>query len=238
MYLSKDHATIRQRYAKNRAARLPRGKEIIWKGSPYVYISEFPGRPDLKSKRICLSKKNAQAILRLIKELDELTRELPVIDSFLAEEKSCSVRKSHMDREYFEGLCAFADSNPFEKPKYAPEFKGIKYRSKSELNIAQLIDEAGFEFVYEPQVFLGALRVFPDFVFYVPEAGRCFMWEHFGLWNDRDYKRDAQKKTEVYLNMGMLPGRDIIFTYETDEIPFDVYAARSQMNAVIMTNVI
>jgi hypothetical protein len=238
MYLSNDHARIRSAYIRKRTARLPRGKEVIHNNCRSVYISEYPGKPGLKRKRLSLRKKAARVIMAQISERQELEREIPVIDSFLEAEKSYKLRKSVMDREFYEGLSAFADSNPYEKPKYAPEFKGIKYRSKTELNIAQLIDDAGFEFLYEPQIFLGTNKTYPDFVFYVPEAGRCFIWEHFGLWNDKDYRRDAQKKTESYLSRGLLPGRDVIFTYESDEIPFDVYAARNQMNAVIMTNVI
>ena len=238
MYMSKDHAALRLRYIRKRIEKLPRGKEITFRRKPYIYIKEFPGRSELKTKRFSLRKKNARIILSQMQERERLLREIPMIESYMATPVRNRQRQTVMDQDFFTGVCAMADSNPYEKPKYAPEFNGIKYRSKSELNIAHLLLEAGFEFAYEPMIYMGGIKAYPDFVFYVQEVGRCFIWEHFGLWNDKDYRKDAQKKTELYLSRGCLPGRDVIFTYETDEIPFDVYAAREQMNAVIMTNVI
>lgn len=238
MYLSLDQAVLRLNYLKKRVAVLPVGKEILHCGSPSVYISSYPGNPRYKQKRLSLRKKDARRILSLIEERESFLREINIIEDHLKTTRGSLLRETKMDREFFEGVRAFADSNPYEKPKYAPEYKGIRYRSKSELNIAQILAEAGFEFVYEPQLYLGEVKTYPDFVFYVPEAGRCFMWEHFGLWSDSSYRNEAQKKSDLYLSRGLLPGRDVIFTYESDEIPFDVNTARQQVNAVIMTNVI
>lgn len=238
MYMSKDHALLRRRFIEKRIMTLPRGKEIVHDNRRCVYISDYPGKQSLKRRRLTLRKKTARIILSQMQERERLLREIPMIESYMATPVRNRQRQTVMDQEFFTGVCAMADSNPYEKPKYAPEFNGIKYRSKSELNIAQLLYEAGFEFAYEPLIYMGGIKAYPDFVFYVQEVGRCFIWEHFGLWNDKDYRKDAQKKTELYLSRGCLPGRDVIFTYETDEIPFDVYAAREQMNAVIMTNVI
>ena len=238
MYLSLDQAELRLNYLKGRVAVMPVGKEIVHAGCPSVYISSYPGKPHYKQKRLSLRKKDARQILSLIREREDFLREINIIEDHLKTFKRVSLRETSMDYRFFEGIRAFADSNPYEKPKYAPEYKGIRYRSKSELNIAQILAEAGFEFVYEPLIYMGEVKMYPDFVFYVPESGRCFMWEHFGLWSDSDYRREAQKKTELYLSRGLLPGRDVIFTYETDKIPFDVNTVRQQVNAVIMTNVI
>ena len=41
---------------------------------------------------------------------------------------------------------------------------------------------------------------------------------------------------EEYIDYGFMPGRDIIFTYETGKVPLDIDVVREQINALILAN--
>lgn len=95
----------------------------------------------------------------------------------------------------------------------------------------------GFDFLYEPEyeIFENDY-VYPDFVVALPELNRSFIIEHCGLWNDKDYKQDAQSKIDKYITRGFMPGKEIIFTFESDRLPLDMDVVKNQINALILTN--
>ena len=85
------------------------------------------------------------------------------------------------------------------------------------------LTEMGYEFVYETEFeIMDDVIEYPDFTVWVPEIGRCFILEHFGRMDKREYKSDTLWKIEHYVDFGLLPGRDIVFTFESDRIPLYV----------------
>ncbi len=97
--------------------------------------------------------------------------------------------------------------------------KGYRYgrhvfRSKSEMIIAQILDALGLEYKYEPIVMLNGMERHPDFAVYCPETGRYFFIEHLGRMADPKYRMDNVAKMELYENVGIRDGIDIVYTTE------------------------
>ena len=240
MVLSLEHAELKRDYLKKEIARLPVGHEILIRRKyPGVHITEWPGRPEMRSKRIASTKQEAQMFLELNRRRQNLCEDLAQVEGYIKYHSSGRTPRSvvQMGREFFDACVRYGDSNPMPKPEYAPELGGIKFRSKSELNIAQLLTELGYEFVYETEFeIMDGVNEYPDFTIWVPEIGRSFILEHFGLLDKKDYKSDAGWKINHYIEIGVLPGRDIVFTYESDKLPLDIDLVKEQINALIMAN--
>ena len=240
MILSLEHAGLKCAYLRKELADLPTGHEImIRRHYPGVHITEWPGHPEMKGKRITCTKPEAVRFMELDSRRRKLSEELAEAEGYMQYRSPHRVAKDGlwMNRRFFDACVRYGDSNPRPKPEYAPMLGDIKFRSKSELSIAQLLTELGFEFVYETEFEIteGVIE-YPDFVVWVPEIGRAFVIEHFGLMNSKEYRTDAGWKINHYVEFGFMPGRDIIFTYESDKLPLDINLVKEQINALIMAN--
>jgi len=240
MILSYEHAELKREYLIKEIDKLPVGHEIMLRQKyPGVYITNWPGHPELKQKRMTANKPEAKRFLELCERRKALTEELAAVDGYIKYHSSARKVKDPiwMDRKFFDACIKYGDGNPRPKPDYAPEFDGVKFRSKSEANIAQLISGLGYEYVYETEFELieGVIE-YPDFTVWVPEIGRSFFLEHFGRLDKPDYKADAGWKINHYVDFGIIPGRDIVFSYESDKIPLDLDIVKQQINALIMAN--
>ena len=91
-------------------------------------------------------------------------------------------------------------------------------RSKSEVLIADRLYNAGVPFRYEQQLLLGDRFVmhcfYPDFTILNKRTRQIIYWEHFGMMGDKEYCSDNLKKLEVYAEYGVLPGKNLILTFE------------------------
>ena len=88
-------------------------------------------------------------------------------------------------------------------------------RTKSELIIANFLEENNINYMYEQRFLLGSHAVYPDFLL---ENDHNFMkpLEHLGMIGDKEYDKTAQKKIMEYTQNGYFPSRDVIYTYEED----------------------
>ena len=138
-----------------------------------------------------------------------------------------------MDKNFFDNLVN--DSNT-KYPKHSGYyFDGISYRSASERDIAILYTELGIPFKYEPSVSLAGLTypINTDFVLYIKELDTCKFHEHFGMKDSSDYLRVTKIKYGNYTNAGLIPDLDILFTHDTEEIPFDIRYLLTKLNSSI-----
>lgn len=240
MILSYEQAELKRDYLKKEIEKLPSGHEVmIHDKYPGIHITSWPEHPELKGKRIALSKPEGKQCKALIESRNALEEDLAVVEGYLQFHSLGRRKKSGlwMDRRYFDACRVYGDRNPKPKPEYAPELDGIKFRSKSELNIAQMLKELKYEFVYETEFeIMDDVIEYPDFTVWVPEIGRSFILEHFGRMGKSDYKSDTVWKISHYVDFGLMPGRDIIFTYESDKLPLDIELIKTQINALIIAN--
>jgi hypothetical protein len=85
----------------------------------------------------------------------------------------------------------------YEAGKIHEALSGDMLRSKSEVIIANLIQQQGVHFLYEQPLFAGdgTLRL-PDFT--IAWRGRTYFWEHLGLLDQTEYSNQWKEKKDWY----------------------------------------
>ena len=143
-----------------------------------------------------------------------------------------------MNKAFFDSLKNDANTM-YPKPMLYP-FNGIQYRSDVERQIAIVYTEIGVPFKYEPELWIAGMNrpVYPDFVLYIPELDTCKIHEHYGMMNVAKYVRDAKIKSNSYIDAGLLLDQDVFFTYNTEDLPFDLRYVVAKLNAIVFGNVI
>jgi len=96
---------------------------------------------------------------------------------------------------------------------------GRLVRSKSEAMIDMLLYINQIPFRYECSIELGQVTIFPDFTIRHPQTKEIYYWEHFGLMDDPSYSKNAYSKLQLYTSAGIIPGINLITTFETKNHP-------------------
>lgn len=100
--------------------------------------------------------------------------------------------------------------------------KGERVRSKSEVIIADSLNRAGIPYRYECPIYVeGWGTVHPDFTVLNVRERKEIYWEHLGMMDDREYMEKALEKINTYAQNGILPGKNLILTYETAKEPLN-----------------
>lgn len=98
--------------------------------------------------------------------------------------------------------------------------KGEHVRSKSELNIANLLYKNKIPYKYEcPLVLRNGVVIYPDFTVLNVKKRKVLYWEHRGMMDDRDYSKHTVQRIKEYQKDGYYPGNDLIITEETATCP-------------------
>lgn len=142
-------------------------------------------------------------------------------------------KKVVMNKAFFDSL-KNDDNSKYIKYKNN-YFNGIYYRSAAERDIAIFYTNLGIPFKYEPSIMLTGLntRVNPDFIIYIEELDTCIIHEHFGMKDYSDYLTTTKIKYSNYTKAGLIPDLDILFTYDNEEMPFDIRYLSAKLNAAI-----
>lgn len=138
-----------------------------------------------------------------------------------------------IDGKFFESLKNDADPKHRESKTFY--YNGIYYRSAAEVEIAHFYTENGIPFKYEPEIWLKGLNypIYTDFVILIRELDLCKFHEHFGMKNASDYNRITASKYNNYSGAGLLPELDVFYTYDTDDVPFDIRTLSTKLNSAI-----
>lgn len=108
---------------------------------------------------------------------------------------------------------------------FAPKLytaRGERVRSKSEVIIADSLNREGIPYRYECPLYVeGWGTVHPDFMVLNVKERKEIYWEHLGMMDDREYVEKALDKLAVYAVNGILPGKNLILTYETAKAPLN-----------------
>ncbi|SHI31773.1 hypothetical protein [Pseudobutyrivibrio xylanivorans] len=95
-------------------------------------------------------------------------------------------------------------------------------RSKSERIIADLLDKYHVPYRYEPRLELvGRHIVYPDFMVLNVRKRKTLYWEHLGLLSEYSYAQKNFTKINDYEEGGLLLGKNLIITMETEEAPIN-----------------
>lgn len=115
----------------------------------------------------------------------------------------------------------FRQSAEYPEGKKIQTACGIYVRSKSEAIIANLLFSHGIPFRYEMLLSFGGTSYAPDFTIKVPSNGKIMYWEHYGNMDNSNYLQKTCIKRNDYLNHGLIPGVNMIETYETGDKPLN-----------------
>ena len=108
------------------------------------------------------------------------------------------------------------DHMPLPEDSEFITIKGIKVRSKSELIIANLLEQYGVSYRYEyPVILKGLGAVRPDFMCYNKRTGKEYIWEHFGMMDNIAYSNKNINKINIYEQNGFIAGKNMIMTFES-----------------------
>ena len=115
----------------------------------------------------------------------------------------------------------------------APEFyskKGLRVRSKSEILIADILDEYEIPYLYEKPLALSkSLTVHPDFTILDTKSRSERYWEHFGMMDDIEYRNNTFMKIRQYESNGYYLGVNFIWTFETSKYPLNIRNIRNMV---------
>lgn len=117
---------------------------------------------------------------------------------------------------------------PYEQNMLHPEtliYKsstGNLVRSKSEMLITLCLHIHKIPFRYECALQLGDTTIYPDFTIRHPDTGNYFYWEHFGLMDNTAYIDNTCSKLHLYASHGIVPGIQLLTTYETKKHPLSM----------------
>ena len=127
-------------------------------------------------------------------------------------------------------------TNPYltEKKIYDTK-RGEKVRSKSEAIIADILYELDIPYHYEKALKLkGDIVRYPDFTLLKRKTGEEIYLEHFGLWDQEEYRNESLRKLDEYRENSIYLGKNLLFTYETQESPLDIKGIRKMLKSVIV----
>lgn len=118
--------------------------------------------------------------------------------------------------------------------------QGDFVRSKSEVIIANILFQHKKDILYKYEKPLEVLvdrkikTIYPDFTIMNIHTGKIWYWEHAGRMDDPIYANEFVKKTNTYVTNGFLPGKDVIFTYETMANPIEIFAIRGIVEEMVV----
>ena len=118
--------------------------------------------------------------------------------------------------------------------------RGEKVRSKSEVFIADTLKRRNRKYHYEVAVtvtdHLTSRKriVYPDFYVLNPHTRKAYYWEHFGKCDDPGYVNRNLNKLIDYRSVGIIPGVNLIMTFETKQIPFSPKAAEDVIDVFLV----
>lgn len=132
--------------------------------------------------------------------------------------------------------------SPYNKNISHPEaliHKGIAdtfLRSKSEVLIDMALRKYNIPFRYESELILNDSIIFPDFTIRHPHTGAYFYWEHFGLMDSLSYTERTISKLRLYTTNGIIPGINLITTYETKNNPLTMQTIEQTIAFYLLQN--
>lgn len=108
---------------------------------------------------------------------------------------------------------------PDGAPIYTSD-KGDRVRSKSELNIANMLFKKNIPYKYEcPLVLSSGMTIYPDFTVLNICDRKEIYWEHRGMMGDEKYANHSVYRLKQYSKENIFLGDNLIITEETLENP-------------------
>lgn len=156
---------------------------------------------------------------------------------FPVRDEEVPVRSLAIDYDGFDewqwGGAPYRENTSHLENKVIKGLDGLYYRSLSEQIIASLYEKKNIPFHYDElfeipfaQEFDGSTWpsrrfVSPDFVF-INRKGKFIYHEHWGMTDSVQYLKKNADKLRDYISAGIIPGKNLLITTNTDEKSLDI----------------
>lgn len=199
-----------------------------------------------------LAQKHYYILIRPIlkKMLDEINRftkkcplnELEEIYDNLSIERKCLVTPIQISVK--EKLKQW-QTESYEKNMMYPEHlryeteQGDVVRSKSEVIIANILYQKREDILYKYERPLEVMEngrkktIYPDFTIINRHTGVITYWEHAGRMDDTYYANEFVRKINTYIANELLPGRDVVVSFETQNSPLDIKVVKRLVEQIV-----
>lgn len=241
---------LQENYAKkvcDEINTLPEGSLCCSIQGPYKYYYHSTFKDGIRQKEYISNKKGNQAhLISALKRKRFLVGCKKVLDGNVVALRACLLKYEEFDPALISKRLAATYENikGVQEPQVALDWQhapyprvemyeerlkhetigGLLVRSKSEALIAFALDLAHIPFHYEEMLDLDNKKIAPDFTIQHPATGERVFWEHFGMMDDAAYATEAFKKLMAYGQNGIMPGKNLIFTMETNADPLSIRA--------------
>ncbi len=220
------------------------GEEKKW-GRKYIKREELALAKKLAQKHYySLMKEIAEEKLKTLKyfinryqdkEIETIYEELSIERKSLILPLLTSVQElvKQWEEEQYEQATMHSENLKFETEQ------GDVVRSKSEVIIANILYQNREDILYKYERPLNLKvngmekTIYPDFTMINKHTGKITYWEHAGRMDDSCYAEDFVRKMNIYVSNGLLPGRDVILTFETQENPLDIGVTKRLVKSLI-----
>lgn len=125
-----------------------------------------------------------------------------------------------------------------ENLRYETE-QGDVVRSKSEVIIANILYRNRKNILYKYERPLEVMvngrmkTIYPDFTILNIHTGKVTYWEHAGRMDDPHYANEFVRKMNMYIANDLLPGRDVVVTYESQSNALDISVVKQLVKQVV-----
>ena len=91
---------------------------------------------------------------------------------------------------------------------------GVVVRTKSEVFIANLLEEYNVPYRYEMLKKISNKTTYPDFIIKNPFTAKIILWEHFGALHLEEYELIMNDKMKRYQDDGYILDDTVIYTFQ------------------------
>ncbi len=169
-------------------------------------------------------------------QLDKIYDELSDIRKDLVVPLRLSVAEKirRWNEEIYEENSSHPENKIFETEQ------GEFVRSKSEVIIANLLYHNRNDILYKYERPITLIKdrkeiiVYPDFTILNKKTGRIVYLEHIGMLDAAYYANDFVWKVNTYVENNLIPGRNVIFTYESSKYPLDMRVLNKMLREAIL----
>ena len=211
------------------------------------YVKHYIGKDDIKLARELANKSYYMKVkpllekeLKMYETLEKIYDDEAVnsIYNSLSEERKCLVKPvmacpdeilRRWDEEIYEINQKYSENMVYKTEQ------GEMVRSKSELIIANILykNREMLKYKYERPLELmiegHTQTIYPDFTILNVRTGKLVYWEHAGRMDDPRYAANFVKKINTYIDNGIIPGKNLIVTYETVNSPIVIQHIQLQI---------
>lgn len=200
---------------KSNISVMPEGSLVhkFAKGHTYYYASNngklISLQDDPRLRQLLMEKRWLKS------QIHNIEKDIPVLERLMRD--YAPLFPNPMEWELLE-----EEQNTYKKEERRHYYKGVYFRSKSEVLVAMVLDSNGLEYKYEVALHINGRTIYPDFVIRRKRDGKIFIWEHFGMIFSEEYRQRMYRKMVDFHEAGFNPWDNMLMSFDSEEGSIDV----------------